>query len=95
MFDRLAFPAPTNASDNFHKTVVFGSNKAVEKFLAIDGHLYPIFVFMGLYKKKRVTVYQNPRAQTRGLDRFFLYLSSKKRARGFGSDGKKAFKEAA
>ena len=93
--EQIAFPAPTNASDNFHKTVVFGSNKAVEKFLAIDGHLYPIFVLMGLYKKKRVKVYQNPRAQTRGLDRFFLYLSSKKRVRGFGSDGKKAFKEAA
>ena len=93
--EQITFPAPTNASDNLHKTVVLGPNKVVEKFLAIDGHLYSTFDFMGLYKKKRVVVYQSPIAETRGIGRFFLYLSSKKIVHGFGSEGKKAFKEAA
>ena len=62
---------------------------------AIDGLLHSTFDFMGLYKKRRVVLCQNVITEIRRQDCFFLYLSSKKRARGFGSDGKKAFKEAA
>lgn len=62
---------------------------------AIDGLLHSAFDFMGLYKKRRVALCQNVITEIRRQDSFFLYLSSKKRVRGFGSDGKKAFKEAA